>query len=46
MKTIILAALAALSLGIAVANAEPVNQAVPQQNTNQFNLTAGAAGWG
>jgi hypothetical protein len=39
MKTMILAAFAALSLGIGAANAESANHAVPQ------NSGAGYSGW-
>ena len=46
MKTMILAALAALSLGISVANADPRSHMMPQQNQNQNDWTIGGAGWG
>jgi hypothetical protein len=47
MKTIILAALVTLSLGLSIATAEPANQPTPTQSGGtEYNLTAGAAGWG
>ncbi len=46
MKTIILTVAATLMLSLGVANAEPAAEASPGQAGSQYNVTAGAAGWG
>ncbi|MGD0104193.1 MAG: hypothetical protein ABSC06_09170 [Rhodopila sp.] len=46
MKTLVLAAVAAVTLSVGVANAASLSQATPQQNSGQYEITAGAAGWG
>ncbi len=46
MKILILAVITALSLGLGTANADPATHAASQPNTEQLNITAGAAGWG
>jgi len=46
MKTLILAAVALSTLSLGVANAAPLSQATPQQSNGQYEMTAGAAGWG
>jgi hypothetical protein len=45
MKTMILAALAAISLGVGAANAQSLSHGVPQQQSgNNYNFTAGGGG--
>jgi hypothetical protein len=48
MKTVILAAFAALSLGLSVANAAPAPNAAPASPTSgsQSNWMSVSAGWG
>lgn len=46
MKTVILAAFAALSLSMGFVSAQATGSASPQQNGGDYNITAGAAGWG
>ena len=44
MKTMILAAVAALSLSVGVANAQTLSHGAPQQSANQYNWLAGGGG--
>jgi hypothetical protein len=44
MKTIILAAVAALSLGLGAANAQTLSHSGPSQSANQYNWLAGGGG--
>jgi hypothetical protein len=44
MKTMVLAAFAALSLGAGVANAQPVSHSTPLPHGTQYNWMAGGGG--
>ena len=44
MKTMILAAFAALSLGVGVANAQSLSHSAPSHSANQYNWLAGGGG--
>jgi len=46
MKSFILIASAILSLGLGIANAEPIGHAAPAPDGTPSGWTAGAAGWG
>jgi hypothetical protein len=46
MKSLVLTALALFSLGLGIANAEPVGRADPGTGGSPSTWTAGAAGWG
>jgi hypothetical protein len=46
MKLLLLTAVALFSLGLNIANAEPVGHADPGAGASPSTWTAGAAGWG
>jgi hypothetical protein len=44
MKTMLLAAIAALSLGVRAVNAQTLSHGTPSQGGNQYNWLAGGGG--
>lgn len=46
MRTAILAAFAALMLGLSAAYADPPGEMIQNKTDSQYNWTAGGAGWG